>query len=368
MGQVEIEYKKLDDLFLDPLNPRLGRNLALPNTKQDRILDEMSDWTLDELAISFIESGFWPQEALLVVEEKLYGADQLVVLEGNRRLAALKKLKLALDGLSKEKKWKDIAAAANGKLAQDFFDRIPFIKVKDRKDVSAFLGFRHVTGIKEWDPAEKAQFIAQLIEKEGMSYEQVMRKIGSKTPTVRSHYIAYKLLLQLEDTEGVAIEKIEDKFSVLYLSLRTSGVQQYLGVDIKAEPDKAKLPVPANNEQKLANYARWMFGDEKRPPLFSDSRNIDKFGKLLLSEEAVIYLEHSENPNFDFALKKAGGDSEEVITLLSQAADNVEIAFSTLHMHQDNEAVVSIAKRLAHHLVQITKIFPELKTFVVDKV
>lgn len=94
-----------------------------------------------------------------------------------------------------------------------------------------------------------------------------MRKIGSKTPTVRSHYIAYRLLLQLEDTEGVAIDKIEDKFSVLYLSLRTAGVQKYLGVDIKAEPDQARVPVAHGNEQKLANYATWMFGDEKRPPL-----------------------------------------------------------------------------------------------------
>lgn len=365
MGQVEIEYARLDDLYLDPLNPRLGRNLANAKTKQDQILDEMSDWTLDELAISFVENGFWPQEALIVVEEKIYGQEQLVVLEGNRRLAALKKLKLAVDGKAKEKKWKDIAAAAN--LSGDFFDRIPYIKVRDRRAVSAFLGFRHVTGIKEWDPAEKAQFIAQLIEDEGMSYEEVMRKIGSKTPTVRSHYIAYKLLLQLEDIEGVAIEKIEDKFSVLYLSLRTAGVQDYLGVDIKANPTEAREPVKRENEQKLANFARWMFGDDTRPPLFSDSRNIDRFGKLLLSEEAVVYLENSENPNFDFAMKKAGGDSTEVISLLSQAADNVEIAFSTLHMHADNESVKAIAKRLSLHLIQMAKIFPDLKKLIGEK-
>jgi len=366
MGQVEIEFISLDKLFLDPLNPRLGRNVATANVKQEVILDVMNDWTLDELAISFIESGFWPQEALLVVEEPIYGTPGLVVLEGNRRLAALKKLKQAVDGQAKEKKWKEIAASAD-KLAPDFFDRIPFIRVMDRKDVSAFLGFRHVTGIKEWDPAEKAQFIAYLIERENLSYEEVMRKIGSKTPTVRSHYIAYKLLLQLEDTEGVAIEKIEDKFSVLYLSLRTAGVQKYLGIDIKASPDAARVPVAQGDEQKLYNYAKWMFGDEKNPPLFSDSRNIDKFGKVLLSAEAVNYLENSQNPNFDFALKKAGGDTDEIITLLSQAGDNIEISFSTLHMHEDDKDVYSVAKRLAMHLVQITKIFPDLKKLVEEK-
>ncbi|MEC4024246.1 hypothetical protein VSO52_15790 [Pseudomonas fulva] len=367
MAQVRIKYAKLDELNLDPLNPRLGRNLAKPNTKQDKILEVMNDWTLDELAVSFIESGFWPQEALIVVEEPIYGRPGLVVVEGNRRLAALLKLKQALDGDAREKKWREIATSA-GNLSAKFFEEIPYILVPNRQAVSAFLGFRHVTGIKEWDPAEKAQFIAQLIEQQGLSYEEVMRKIGSKTPTVRSHYIAYRLLLQLEDTEGVAIDKIEDKFSVLYLSLRTGGVQKYLGVDIKADPSQAKFPVAAGNEQKLANYATWMFGDEKRPPLFSDSRNIDKFGRMLLSSDAVAYLEGSENPNFDFALKKAGGDTEEVVSLLSQAADSVEIAFSTLHMHQDDKEVLGIAKRLSLHLVQMTKIFPELRKLVQEKV
>lgn len=366
MGSVEIKYASLDTLFLDPLNPRLGRNVAKANVKQEVILDVMSDWTLDELAISFIESGFWPQEALIVVREPIYGSEEFVVLEGNRRLAALKKLKQAVEGQAKEKKWKEIAASAS-KLPKDFFDRIPYICVASRTDVSAFLGFRHVTGIKEWDPAEKAQFISYLIEKEKLSYEEVMRKIGSKTPTVRSHYIAYKLLLQLEDTEGVAIEKIEDKFSVLYLSLRTAGVQKYLGIDIKAEPNKARVPVAQDAEQKLYNYAKWMFGDESNPPLFSDSRNIDKFGKVLLSAEAVTYLETSQNPNFDFALKKAGGDTAEVISLLSQAGDNIEISFSTLHMHGDDKDVQSVARRLALHLVQITKIFPDLKVLVEEK-
>jgi len=366
MAQVKIKYAKLDELYLDPLNPRLGRNLAKPNTKQEKILEVMSDWTLDELAVSFIESGFWPQEALIVVEETIYGHSSLVVVEGNRRLAALMKLQQAVEGNVREKKWREIASSAEN-LPPKFFDEIPYILVPNRQAVSAFLGFRHVTGIKEWDPAEKAQFIAQLIEQENLSYEEVMRKIGSKTPTVRSHYIAYRLLLQLEDTEGVAIDKIEDKFSVLYLSLRTAGVQKYLGVDIKAEPDQARVPVAFGNEQKLANYAAWMFGDEKRPPLFSDSRNIDKFGRMLLSADAVSYLEGSENPNFDFALKKAGGDTEEVLSLLSQAADNIEIAFSTLHMHQDDREVVAVARRISLHLVQMTKIFPELQKLVQEK-
>lgn len=362
---VDIKFISVDELFLDPQNPRLGRNFK--STSQADILERMSDWTLDELATSFVESGFWAQEALIATKEPLYGKDQLVVIEGNRRLAALKKLKDAIEGRTSERKWNEIAAGAN--LPKDFFDKIPYIEVADRKAVSAFLGFRHVTGIKEWEPAEKAQFISYLIEEEGLTYEQVMRKIGSKTPTVRSHYIAYKLLLQMEDASGdIAIEKIEDKFSVLYLSLRTAGVQEYLGIDIKASPKDAAHPVPRDKEENLVRYARWMFGDQKTPPLFSDSRNIDKFGKVLLSSDAVEYLEENESPNFDFALKKAGEDTDEIYSLLTQAADNLEIAFTTLHMHADKPGVEKAVKRLGSHLVHLTSMFPSVKSLVLEKV
>ena len=36
---------------------------------QEEVLDLMRDWVLEELAISYLESGFWTHEALLVVEE-----------------------------------------------------------------------------------------------------------------------------------------------------------------------------------------------------------------------------------------------------------------------------------------------------------
>src|SRR5207249_1630282 len=101
------------------------------------------------------------------------------------------------------------------------------------------LGFRHVTGIKEWNPAEKAEYIADLVEKHKMTYDEVRKKIGSKTETVRRNYISYRLLLQMEGEEDIDSARVEDKFSVLYLSLRSVGVQKYLQIDIQAEPNHA---------------------------------------------------------------------------------------------------------------------------------
>ena len=355
----EIEYKELDQLYLDPLNPRLGRNNTGPKVTQERILELMQDWTLDELAVSFLESGFWPQEALLVVEEILYEKKRLVVVEGNRRLAALKFLHGAINGKPATRRWGEIAESKDAPKA--LFTKIPYIKVDSRKEIEAFLGFRHVTGIKEWKPAEKAEYIAKLIEQSKMSYVEVMRKIGSKTPAVRQHYISYRLLLQMEDEEEISTEHVEDKFSVLYLSLRSAGTQKYLQIDIKADPAEAKRPVPKARLEALKLFAMWLFGDDKRPPLFTDSRRVDDFGRILESAKAVDYLERTKVPNFEVAYRTAGGDEPELLKLIASAADNIELALTKVHLHTKSEPIQKAVERCGADAFQLLRIFPEIR-------
>ena len=57
-----IEWIAIDQLNLDTRNPRLGRHFVEGNPSQEDTLKEIQDWTLDELAVSFLESGFWTQE------------------------------------------------------------------------------------------------------------------------------------------------------------------------------------------------------------------------------------------------------------------------------------------------------------------
>lgn len=353
---------EIDDLYLDPLNPRLGRANTKSSLRQSRILELMKNWTLEELATSFLESGFWPQEALIVTREELYGHPQLVVIEGNRRLAALKFLHMAADGQPTELKWRELAEGLSP--TDELFTKIPVIEVSDREDVESFLGFRHVTGIKEWRPAEKAQFIAHLIEHSHMSYEEVRRKIGSKTPTVRQNYISYRLLLQMEGEDDIALEEVEKKFSVLFLSLRTEGVRTYLDIDIQADPSQARTPVPSDHLGNLRNFALWLFGDKKRLPVVRESRQVDAFGKILESKKAVDYLERSERPSFDVAWQMAGGDEPEIVRLVEEAADNVSLSLSRAHRYAKSKKLKLAVDRLATDFAQLLTIFPESKSII----
>jgi len=362
--QNKIEYSELKDLYLDASNPRLGRENTEHQLSQDKILEAMKDWTLDELALSFLESGFWPQEALLVVDELLGGQKRHVVVEGSRRLAALKLLKLAFDGKPESKKWRELVAHQNP--PQNLFSEIPFIRVGSRKDVVAFLGFRHVTGIKEWNPAEKAEYIANLIEDHKMNYDEIRRKIGSKTDTVRQNYISYRLLLQMEGEEEIDLQRVEGKFSVLYLSLRSVGVQKYLQIDIQAEPGKAKKPVPHSRLEALAKFALWMFGDEEHDPIVKESRFVDRLGTVLLSKKAVDYLERTERPNLEFAYRLAGGDEPEIIKLIERAADDIEIALGRAHHYVKSEKLRFAVQRVGTDAVQFLRLFPDIQRTVLE--
>jgi ParB-like chromosome segregation protein Spo0J len=353
----ELHRATIDELFLDPKNPRLGRNVTSRNPSQEKVLERiLRSWAVEELATSFLENGFWTQEALIVVKEKLEGQERLVVLEGNRRLAALKALTMTFAGTPFSRTW--------SKLAEDYSpeqlpQEIPYILADTREDVIAYLGFRHVSGIKEWKPAEKAQYIAQMIDEKKLSYAEVMRQIGSKTSTVRQNYIAYRLLLQMEDDEDIDIESVESKFSVLYLALRTTGAQNFLGINIKAEPEEAKTPVPDNKTDNMIWFSKWLFGDRESVSLVSDSRNVDKFGKVLENNTAIEYLQKSNSPRFEMAYEMAGGDKHEVLDAIARATDEIRLLLSAAHRFKNDESVIKAMLKFSVDAKQLMLLFPE---------
>lgn len=357
VGQT-LEFAKLDDLFLDPVNPRFGRHYAGKDMKQSEVLHLLEMWKLDELGVSFLESGqFWTQDPLICVREKLYGKKCLVVVEGNRRVAALLCLRDAFLGRRKDRLWREIVSRKRA--PKDLFTKIPYLLADDRNSVEAFLGFRNVTGIEQWRPSEKAEFIARMVER-GMTYEEVGRKIGTRTDTVRRNYICYRLMLQIERIGCIPVENFQDRFSVMYLSLRTGGVQKYLGMDLGASPKKSREPVAGKRIKALANYAVWLFGSESKPPLFTDSRRVDSFGRVLESSKAVNYLETAESPNFEVAVRVSGDDEPETIEHVRKASDHLQIALSRAHHFRKSAVMKATVDRLRLNAKQLLELFPDL--------
>ena len=351
----QIEYAALSKIFLDPRNPRLGRAVQGLVLTQEEVYERMRGWSLEELATSFLESGFWVHEAVLCVVEEIDGDERLVVIEGNRRIAALKCLKKTYQGEERSPKWLELIDGADE--PTEIFSAVPYIRITERSDVDAFLGFRHVTGIKEWRPPEKAEFISKLINEHGISYRDVMRKIGSKTPVVERNYVAYCIFNQMKEIEGLEVDRVRNRFSVLFLSLRSRHVQKFLGVEDKFGNDPSKVQPPVDDEHldRLKEYSVWLFGDEETLPVVQDSRQVDKFARVLASEDGLNYLRAMRRPSLEKAYIIAGGDQEELYDIISTATYNLQEALSSIHLYKNDEKLVKMVKRMIVNADQIKK-------------
>lgn len=351
----EIKYARLSDIALDAQNSRLGRFERERELSAEEVYEKMRDWSLEELATSFLESGFWPYEAVLCVREEFEGENRLVVVEGNRRIAALMRLERAYAGVEQSRGWRQLIDGIER--PANLFARVPYILLESRKEIDAFLGFRHVTGIKEWAPPEKAEFIANLIEENQLSYREVMRKIGSRTDTVKRNYIAFCLLRQMEEVEDLDTTEVEKRFSVVFLSLRNRSVQRFLGVETKfgVEPTEVPRPVDSDHISNLREYALWLFGNADTPAVVKDSRDVDKFGRVLASESGLKYMRTVKRPDLEQAYIAAGGDEEEIYDLISTAAYSLQQALSTIHLYREDDRMIEISKLMLDHAVQIRK-------------
>ena len=88
MTNITIVKMHINQLVLDKQNPRLSEFGIDNNSQEKDILEVLWDaMAVNELMYSIISNGFWDYEPLAVM--RLENSNQYVVLEGNRRFAAV---------------------------------------------------------------------------------------------------------------------------------------------------------------------------------------------------------------------------------------------------------------------------------------
>jgi hypothetical protein len=182
---------RVGDLHLDARNPRLVECGISPRDGEEKILEVLwNKMAVDEVAMSIAASGYWPYEPLIVTQEN----GHTVVVEGNRRLAAVKVLcstalreKLGVTDLPR------LPAAALKEL-----EALPAIHVAKREDAWRYLGFKHVNGPAQWRSCAKAQYIAFVHNKTGETLEAIAAQIGDRHRTIQKLYRALMVIEQAE--------------------------------------------------------------------------------------------------------------------------------------------------------------------------
>lgn len=305
-------------LHFDRENPRF---LDLGHTDEVEIIRELYDQAdVDELIQSILSAGYIDFEPLIILR------NDNIVLEGNRRLAALRLI--ADEELRKKLKISLPAVDAPKPLPE----KIRVLIVDHRDDARSFIGFKHINGPFKWDALAKAKYAAQWYESGG-DINTISRTLGDNHNTVRRLVDGW-FALQQAINDGFDITQISKKnfaFSHLYTALTRASVREFLNLNIEdlTAPPQAK-PIPADKRNELQQLMSWLYGQEHRgePTIIqSQNPNLNELSKVLAHPEAKAMLlarrdlrtaydrVEPASARFEESLMKAAKQCEDVLGL-----------------------------------------------------
>ena len=286
----------VDWLRLDAQNPRL---IALGDGKpsNDRIIEQLHRAEeLSELLQSFSANGYMDIEPLIVILSDR--KKNLIVLEGNRRLAAL----MLFRDRDTAKRLKIKVPEVGGAISATFGEVSVYL-VPDRSAARAFIGFKHINGAAKWESYAKAKFAADWYRSDdGITLSQISVKIGDSHDTIKRMVAA---IYVLEQAVNADLFEIADRyssrfnFSHLYTALSRKQYMDYLGLDAAwSRYDPAPNPIHEDKLDELKEILIWIFGsrsDEIAPVVQSQNPDIKRLGHVLARSEALHVLRESHD-------------------------------------------------------------------------
>lgn len=258
MKNYDLEEITLSLIDLDPRNPRIPQSLH-DKTEQDILKYMIDNASVIELIDSIGENGFFPGEPIILVKVN----SRYKVIEGNRRVSALKLIHTPSE-LAKDLSPKLLNSITN---AIHRPTKIPsLVTTENDKEVHKFLGFRHITGVKNWNALEKARYLYKLKEdliqedeniEINKLYSELAKSIGSRSDYVRRILTSYELYLCIEIEDFFKIDGLNDTnfhFVNLSDSLNRTNLSNFLGVDYRLDN-----PIEKIEEVHLKEWTQWLF-------------------------------------------------------------------------------------------------------------
>lgn len=206
----QLEEKNIDHLLIDPNNYRF---LDLPQwsrRQQNRfhnssvqeatikLMESTNKYNLSELRKSFLANGFVQFERIVVVPYEHAEGYSLVV-EGNRRVAALKTLL--------RDNTQGVITLTKAQV-QNFSDIPVAILDPEEQDLIAaervIMGIRHIAGPQEWGAYQQAYLILQLVDEEGREFDEIARHLNLPITEARRRYRSIRALKEMENDEQYA--------------------------------------------------------------------------------------------------------------------------------------------------------------------
>jgi hypothetical protein len=295
------EYLSLDQLLLDPNNYRfldMKEYVRAEPTRYHEETVQKNSYSLiqregqDELRAlkeSIQTNGYVPLETL-VVRPYLYKSDSYVVVEGNRRVAAMR-------WLMQDK----AAGAAIEQSLADNFNKIPAIVIDPNSPdydnlQHIMMGLRHVSGIKQWGGYQRARLIVELVDDQGTPISEAAKSISMSSHEATRRYRAFKALEQMRQDEEFGQYYTPKMYRLFHEAVAQPKVRQWLAWDEES--------LRFTNEDHLYEFYRLLVpykpdddeeedkepGDARKPKIqtYEDVRNLKEILGDADAEESLL--------------------------------------------------------------------------------
>ena len=284
-SQDAVQQIPVEQLHFDGRNPRLTEFSIGPDADDAEIMGWLWDvMDVQELVMSIAASGYFPHEPVVIIEEQ----GRKVVIEGNRRLAAVKALLWPDKIEQRSQSIPEISEDARREL-----QKLPCLP-STRQDAWQYLGFKHINGPAKWSSYAKAQYIAEVHHTFDIPLREIARQIGDRHQTVQRLYRGLRVIEQAE-TAGVYHRKnrfnTRFAFSHLYAGLDYEGISSFLSVS--EETAESPTPVPEDKLNALGEFCTWLYGNKlenRRPLIRSQNPDLRRLNAALSNPKSLAAL------------------------------------------------------------------------------
>jgi hypothetical protein len=339
-------------LEFDPDNPRLAEDGNKNPTEAEIILSLADMADLSEVVQSIASNGYFDIEPL--IGQRV--GDKWRVLEGNRRLAAIRILQnpaLAKGtGVSVPK-----LSAKNAETLRE----VSVYAVNNKEEAREYIGFKHINGPHKWEAIAKARFATDWYKNEkGVTIDKIAKRLGDEHDTVARLVNGMFVLDQARDAK---IFEITDRypgkrfaFSHLYTALTRSGYRSFLGLADEWRMDEPKPnPVPKSHLDDLRLVLTWLYGsksDNIKPVITSQNPDIKNLAAVLGNARArTIMMSRNNLMEAHASIEPKGARFESALVNAKQEA---ETALSVITgFDPDDSTLLELGKDLSETSIQI---------------
>lgn len=312
----------LDSLELDPNNPRLPKSLH-GKSEAEIISYMLLDASLVELMLAIGVNGFFAGEQLLVVPTT---QGKFKVIEGNRRLSAVK--------LLNNPELAEIQKVKINQVLEETTHRptnLPCLIFDSEQEIHSYLGYRHITGIKEWKLLEKAKYLYDLFltnytnQSIDEASKELAKSIGSRKDYVKRLLVGYQIFEKIEDNSFFRIRDVDDTtfhFNYIADSLNKPNIRTFLNVSIDSDATAEQLSLP-----NLEKWTKWLFekNDQNKTRMIGDSYDLTSLNAILGVPEAFEAFDQ-KGYTLSEAEELTNLVDEQFISFLNKALKNLEQA------------------------------------------